>query len=725
MRIERAPLEHVLLQIARVSGRVISFPSDLVRGIWAGPIDGALDAESAALQALAGTGLLLNRLPDGTLTIGSGPDTPAPDRSAPDLGTLDTIHVHASPPALGVTETDAVTGIDTPLAALPYTVNSVSAELLEASSARTVDDALSRAGAITVAVKPSSPKQYALRGFLTDAAFTDGLPDRLATLRPVEAIEDITIVKGPNAAMAGMTSAGGAINMNLKGPTRATTGAFAVQSGSRLDSRLSADLGGALGAGLDYRTVAVLDGAQRGLGGYDGHRAGYLGAALGWRDAGTRLVAGVEALTRREPVTPFTVAVDRVPLRIPAQSPLGSASDHTESRGARVYYDLSHALSDGWTWRSRGHYVALDSEFTGWSPTGIATRPPRVMLTTNGYQNDSHVLALSNSLTGTVGHGTVSHQLSLGWDEVVERQSSHYGDTADFAVQDPFAPHRLPPVSLTPGPTLAQTVRQSVFLLQDRAALGQRWELLGALRAHVYDASLPAAHFGGVEWTPALGVAYKPDPQLAWFANVGRGFHVNTGYTYTGDTMAPQSSRQWEAGVRWTNTVQDLTVQGALYRIDARNVAIADPAHPGHYISIAQQSSHGVELSVQGALSPAVETSLWLSYARIAGPGGQTHNSLRADTWTTYTIHGGAWDGLGAGLGLRGRNASTGLDDGLPSVPGHVAADAKLFLHRKSWRIGLVIYNLFDTPIYGDTLASDFIPISAGRSVALKIAFAM
>ena len=54
LRIARAPLEHVLLEIARLSGQHVVFASSLVKDRWAGPIDGTLSAQDAARRALQG-----------------------------------------------------------------------------------------------------------------------------------------------------------------------------------------------------------------------------------------------------------------------------------------------------------------------------------------------------------------------------------------------------------------------------------------------------------------------------------------------------------------------------------------------------------------------------------------------------------------------------------------------------------------------------------------------
>ena len=69
LHIERSTLEHVLMEITRLSGQPVSFASSLVKDRWAGPIDGTMTAADAARLALQNSGLALSVLPDGTLTV--------------------------------------------------------------------------------------------------------------------------------------------------------------------------------------------------------------------------------------------------------------------------------------------------------------------------------------------------------------------------------------------------------------------------------------------------------------------------------------------------------------------------------------------------------------------------------------------------------------------------------------------------------------------------------
>ena len=726
-RIERASLEHVLMEITRVSGHPVSFASSLVKDRVAGPIEGTMTAVEAARRALQGSGLALAALPDGALTVvtttaGAGDTEPAPN-----IGTLPPSEVHgAADPGFAVFSTSAITRVEMPMTSMPHAVNTITNGLLTSQRPPSLAVALAQTGVTSVLTAPTAPPLYAIRGFMTDTISVDGLPDKLASLRPMEALEDINVIKGPNADVAGVTMAGGAINANLKAPTKTAQRSVTVEVGSHAERKVVADLAGAIGSnGLSYRVVALNDTTANSDGGYAGHRVSYGHGALGWHDSTTDITVGAETLSSRQPIQLATFALNGAPARIPTQTPLGNADDRITGNGTRVYYTLSHNLSDDWAVHSRASYETVSEESVQWRlGSAPANTVPNTMLGL-GYRTDSHLWALSNELTGAFSHGALRHTLTLGWDELHERQDMLTPGGYSVAAQDPFAPVLLPPAVFIQGMPLSQTVRQSIFRLRDRIAIGDRWEVSGSIRANDYVAKLPHAHLQGVAWTPAAGVLYKLTPHTAWFADYSRGFQINTGYFYNGNAMQPERSRQLETGLRWENTARTLTAQAALYRIHASNVSLADVAHPGYYTQITDQTSQGLELSMQGTVAPGWEAALWLALSRISGalPGGVLPRTPTrgGSLWTTYTVQGGALAGMGAGLGI---NAQSGVDAYGQTpyrLPGAVRFDGSLFWHRKPWRVDLFARNIFNVRAYENTLTGNFIPILPGRTLALRV----
>ncbi|WP_426400602.1 TonB-dependent siderophore receptor [Ralstonia sp. R-29] len=729
--IERASLEHVLMEITRVSGHTVSFASSLVKDRVAGPIEGTMTAAEAARRALQDSGLALAALPDGTLTVvtttaGAGDTEPEPN-----IGTLPPSEVRGTA-GQGFAEfsTSAITRVEMPMTSMPHAVNTITNGLLTSQRPPSLAVALAQAGVTSVQTDPTAPPLYAIRGFMTDTISVDGLPDRLAPLRPMEALEDINVIKGPNADVAGVTMAGGAINANLKAPTKTTQRSVAVELGSHAERKVATDLAGAIGSnGLSYRVVALNDTTANSEGGYAGHRVSYGHGALGWHDGATDITVGAETLSSRQPVQPFTFALSGTPARIPAQTPLGNADDRVNGTGSRVYYTVSHNLSDDWAVHSRASYESVSEQSVQWSlASASASTAPSAILNTMcgmGYRTDSHLWAFSNELTGAFSHGALRHTFTLGWDELHERQDMLTPGADSLATQDPFAPVPLPAPVFIPGMPLSQTGRQSIFRLRDRIAIGERWEISASIRANDYVAKLPHAHLQGLAWTPAAGVLYKLTPHTAWFADYSRGFQINTGYFYDGSAMQPERSRQLETGLRWENTAHTLTAQAALYRIRASNVSVADVAHPGYYTQITDQTSQGLELSMQGTVAPGWEAALWLALSRISGalPGGALPRTPTrgGSLWTTYTVQGGALAGFGAGLGINAQSSVDSYGQTPYRLPGAVRIDSSLFWHQKPWRVDLFARNLFNVRAYGNTLAGNFIPILPGRTLALRV----
>lgn len=448
--IGRAPLEHVLLEIARVSGQHVSFASNLVQERWAGPIDGTMSAREAAGRALQGSGLTLASLPDGTLTV------VAADVSAPPLnvGTLAATEVHGSTDdGFAVFSTGGITRVETAMSNMPHAIDTVSSGLLASRQPPSLADAVNQVGVVPVVVDQAAPPQYAIRGFMTDTISVDGLPDRIASMRPLEALDEIAVIKGPNADVAGVTMAGGTISASLKTPGIVPERSIAVEAGSHAERKVIADLGGAIGTnGLTYRVIGVQDSSANSDAGYIGHRVSYGHAALGWSDSATEVTVGVESLASRQPVQPATFALNGAPVRLASESPLGNTDDDVRGHAERFYYKLSHNLTDDWAVHSRWSYENVRLQSAQWHlvPTADGSVPmPTVGM---GYRSDNRVWALSNDLAGTVRQGPLTHSLVLGWDEIQDRLDFHYPGAVDLGLQNPYAPVPLPATAFVPRP---------------------------------------------------------------------------------------------------------------------------------------------------------------------------------------------------------------------------------------------------------------------------------
>ena len=709
------------MEIARVSGQPMSFPSGLAKDLFAGPVRGTMSAQQAAEQALKNSGLQLTTLTDNTLTIVGAPEAPR------DIGTLPPAEVRARTGSdFAAFTTGFATHIETPITSVPHAVSTLTRNLLASQNAPSIGDALALAGVSSMSLDPTAAPRYATRGFMTGQITVDGQPDKMASLRPVEAVEDVSVIKGAHADIGGTPTAVGAINANLRAPAVMPQRTVTVEIGSHAERKAVVDLAGPIGStDLSYRTVALQDTTANSDSGYAGRRKSYGLAALGWRDAATEVTVGLESATSRQPMPPATFALNGAPVRLALQSPLGNADDNVQSRASRGYYKVSRTLSDDWSLHSRGTYEALSQQSVLWHLAPVINNTAPSLTFNLGDRSDNTAWAISNELTGKFAHGPFEHALTLGWDEFHERQDMAFASTPALMPQNPFAPVALPPATFVPGLQVSQSVRQSVFRVRDQIAIGERWELSGALYVNDYVAKLPRAQLQGTAWTPSLGLLYKLTPHTAWFADYSRGFRLNTSYFDPYQALLPERSRQLETGLRWADANRGLTTQAALYRIDAHNVRLVDVAPAGYDTQIAQQSSEGLEVSMQGAVTKGLDTSLWVALSRVSGTltTGYLPQApfLSGAVWTTYTMQAGSLKGAGAGIGITGQRGAPCYGDTPFRMPGFVRVDTSLFWHQKSWSVDLFARNLFNIRAYGNAQSGNFIPVQPGRTLTLRV----
>ncbi|MEN3109690.1 TonB-dependent receptor plug domain-containing protein [Uliginosibacterium paludis] len=247
--IEQGPLEQTLLAIGRQSGRTIVFDPAVVRAVTAAAVKGSLSAEDAVRSALRGTALALSIKADGTLSVLQAPA--AAEQAAP-VASLKAITVVAerdqAETSFKVDRTSTSTRSDTDLMDVPASVTVVTAKVLEAQQARSVEDAISQVAGVIYTKSPQGTPSYSIRGYGQTAVTSNGLANSAAANTNIAGVERIEVLKGPQAILAGAGSSGGAsnpgalggaVNVVSKKPQAETLRELTVQYGSYGDKVLS------------------------------------------------------------------------------------------------------------------------------------------------------------------------------------------------------------------------------------------------------------------------------------------------------------------------------------------------------------------------------------------------------------------------------------------------------------------------------------------------------
>ncbi|WP_330996926.1 TonB-dependent receptor [Burkholderia stagnalis] len=593
----------------------------------------------------------------------------------------------------------------------PASVETVTAEAIEARGDRTVLDAVTRATGFTNAAAPGNGgTALSVRGFGGQESvmtLLDGvrlLPAAGTITFPFDtwSVDRIEVLRGPASVLYGEGAIGGVVNVVPKRPqrTRETT----LQAGIGADGakRVAFDTTGALGPRLSYRFY-VSDARANGLAERADTHTTAFGGALKF-DVSPRLTLTLDYdYGRQMPATYFGVPAPNGVLDSTLRKVNYNVGDATIT-----YYDQWTRLSA--TYRPAAG-VTIDNQF--------------YYLTSNRHWRNAEAYAL-DAAAGRVTRGDYlelhHHQRQVG-DRLSARVDGQlFGRANRFVVGTEFnqitfeginnSPyggestvnaHGFDPGAFTsPDPTVPQfrtRTRQAAVFAENRLELLPRVAWVSGLRYdhiayHREQAATGAGfdkHFAHLGWR--TGFVYEIAPTLTAYAQYttgaeGLGSLVTLSASQANFRLA--TGEQWEAGVKQTLFDGRAYWTFAVYDITKRNLLSTDPFNPALRQQVGRQSSRGVELT-GGARLPrgmTVDANVALLRARYDAfdqtVGGVAHSRAgnvpsnvpqqTANLWLGWAFA-ERWQ---ANAGVRYVGPTYGDDANRVSIPSYTVFDASL-----------------------------------------------
>jgi iron complex outermembrane recepter protein len=477
-----------------------------------------------------------------------------------------------------------------------------------------------------------------VRGFLVDQ-MRNGIRQRYyedVDASALSNIERAEVLKGPSGVLYGQSAVGGIVSIITKQPTDSFGGSAALIFG-RFDQRQATiDIGGPLSGTLGIRMTGEIERSGSFVPVQDIERDN-LAVNLRWRPRdGLDAHLVFEYVARRTlsnpglPVTGTVVSNGVAPisrrtfLAEPAFAELKASSPL-----AQAWVDIS--LGGGWAITPRVQYSELNTPFTQIRVTG--TDPANPLLATRngrlGSEDDGYTIGQLD-LTGTMNIGGFAHTLLIGYEYDNERSTfiqSNFVGVPSIDVLHPvyLSSSQRPPLVFAFN--FKQRLDGHAVYAQDQVSIGERLGLVLGIR-HSWIAndgffSTDPATFGApdterVELTTVqLGGTYKLDGGFSLFVGYNSGFDVENSFggapTVTGDRLQPETSRQYEAGIRYAGKAARLSLSA--FEIKRRDVAGEDPANPGFSRNIGSFRVHGIEL--EGEMEPAPGLTLSGGYALL------------------------------------------------------------------------------------------------------------
>ena len=335
--------------------------------------------------------------------------------------------------------------------------------------------------------------------------------------------------------------------------------------------------------------------------------------------------------------------------------------------------------------------------------------------------------------------------LSLTWNNIVELNLADVAHTllvgADYLQQDSFFSGRnaqpvenggvVPGLSLlnpqygltsaadynldalTPNITDTQTVRKGVYL-QDQLTLSDNWNLLLGLRWDSFEDTdkRGGSEVSGSDTSWRLGTTYQLTDYARGYLVAATGFvpqSASSQAAEVGGPFAPETSRLYEAGVRFSLLHDAIRLNTAVYEITRRNILQADPrgdvGNDGQddLLALGEVRSRGFELDVLGDLTDNWVMNLNYAYndTRVMQDNNGITNAFNGrfanapqhqlGLWSRYELP-ALHSSFAAGVDYVSEQQSIG---GQP-VKAYTVFDISWQTEWQSWLVQLNVKNLFD-----------------------------
>ncbi|PYG75876.1 MULTISPECIES: TonB-dependent receptor [unclassified Pseudomonas] len=621
------PLGRALSSFALASGVALSFEPALTEGLHSPGLSGAYSARDGMTRLLAGSGLELVELSNGSYQLarqasgGEGLTLAATTIDANSMRHETLPEAYAGGQVarggrLGMLGNKDV--MDT-----PFNVTSYTAKTLADLQTVTVADALERDPSVRSTGQTGGiVDSFFIRGFpvgegnLGELAF-DGVYGVAPNYRVfTEYAERVEVLKGPGALMYGISpnsGVGGVINIVPKRAlaenlTRVTASYSSdTQVGGHLD--ISRRFGDQRQWGVRFNgSLAQGDTAID-----DQQRALDIGAiALDYQ--GERLRLNLDFISQEErwdaASRPFTVAPGfGVPSAASGRTNLPQDWGWSKTREQSALLGGEYDISDSLTVFAHAGGGRADV-------ARMSDQVPRVLNAAGDTSNTPGYYKFNvDRSTADVGLRTLFETGPV--NHTVTAMATRYQDELSRGINNgtPILSNIYHPVDVPKQYIAAPKVSRvseaelsGVALTDTLAVLDDRVQLtLGVRRQEVesrnYLPTASAKHYNESATTPVVGVVVKPWENVSLYYNyvegLSKGDNAPAGATNVGDAFAPYTTKQQELGVKYEHNTFMTTL--AVFQIEKPSGELGTD---GRFSVEAEQRNRGIELSMFGEIAP-------------------------------------------------------------------------------------------------------------------------
>lgn len=549
------------------------------------------------------------------------------------------------------------------------------------------------------------------RGALSTADFfVDGVRDDVQYYRPLYNVEQVEILRGPNALLFGRGGSGGILNrVSKKAIIGEEFNGYTLSMDTFGDAEAQIDSNFSVNDDVALRLNAYVDTFENHRDHSDGDGMGINPTIKFQLSEATNLDLSFEYIDYDRFIDRgIPSGEDNKPIDALDDTFFGDPDLNRSEFEASVFRALlQHKFSDTLKGNFTASYGDYDKMYQNFYASGYTEGTETVTL--SGYVDGTQreTATVTGTLIGEFETGEISHTVVTGAD-YIQTSNDNYrqkADSTDVTLDNlPGFSGSFPNFG---DLTEAEMDVVSIFI-QDEISLSDRLDVVFGLRYDRIDFSVDILDAGGnltanrdqvdEKITPRLGLIYKPEENISLYGSYSESFLPQSGgqYASTGSTVHvdPDEFSNLEAGVKW-DISEIHSVTAAVFQIDQEYAG--DNGSGG--TKFVDAEIQGLEAQFLGAITDQWTISAGYSYQTGEDTDGDTPAELpkhQFSVWNNYELS----DKLVLGLGAIYQDEST-PKSGAGIVPSYVRFDAAAYYQiHENLRVQLNVENLLEEEYY-------------------------
>jgi catecholate siderophore receptor len=620
---------------------------------------------------------------------------------------------------------DQVNALKTPVEVIdvPQTVSIVTDEDIRKQGFRQVGDIIRYTPGVNTSQGEGHRDAVVFRGVRSTADFyQDGVRDDVQYYRSLYNVEQVEILRGPNALLFGRGGTGGILNrVTKKAMVGENFGSFDFGIDSFGGNDLAADYNVETGTNTALRFNIHSDALENHRDHYDGDRLGFNPTMRVELSPATTLDLSYEYADHERFIDRGIPTYNGEPEEAFEKVTFGDPKINTTTLEADIFRgSLNHDFSD----TSKGVFSITSSEFEKMYRNLYASGyDGQTTVTMDGYEDptERENLIISGNLINELTFGSTKHTLLIGTEMIDTENSNLRYDTywsttqkdkesftitrpMDFSVNVDGVATSVDFATKLKSKTESD-IEVTSFYIQDQIDVNESLKLMLGARVDTFDITVKDIKSGTSqsreddEVSPRAGVIFKPADNVSWYASYSESFLPRSGEQFkklTADAarLDPDVFENTEFGVKWSIT-PDLYFTAAYF--DSEQTQAVRDSETGENSEIVGLQVDGFELELKGDVNEKLSIAVGISSMDgETSSGGEPREipDTQVSLWTTYQVN----DRFGWGFGFTHQGESN-ISNNKPGLvlPDYTRVDlAAYYMISDEWSMQFNVENLTD-----------------------------